>query len=182
MIDRASGEGRYARPEREQRWLLSGLPDDRHQPVTIVDRYIRGTRLRLRRMQSGPDVVYKLGQKVRPHGGSPALLHLTNMYLSDDEYATLLALDGDEVHKTRWRWTGAQHDLVVDEFGGPLIGLVLAEIELGPDEPRRRGPLSAVADVTDDDRFSGGRLATMTPPELGIVLAGFGRDTPPPVG
>ena len=41
---------KYAKVERERRWLLDGLPpfpDDARQ-VRIVDRYLHGTRLRLR--------------------------------------------------------------------------------------------------------------------------------------
>jgi hypothetical protein len=147
--------------------------------VSIVDRYIRGTRLRLRRMESDGEVIYKFGQKVRPHGGGPALVHLTNMYLSDHEYAMLLALGADEIHKTRWQVTGGGRTVAVDEFGGELLGLFLAEVELGPvelgpDEPAVDAPPLAVADVTDDDRFSGGRLATTSAPELTTLLAGHG--------
>jgi CYTH domain-containing protein len=49
--------------------------------------------------------------------------------------------------------------------------MILAEIELSPDEPRLRRPPLAVGDVTDDDRFSGGRLATTTSGELQSLLA-----------
>ncbi|HEY7947021.1 MAG TPA: hypothetical protein VID75_05055 [Acidimicrobiales bacterium] len=182
MIQRVAGAGRYAQPEREQRWLLSRLPHDLRRPVTIVDHYISGTRLRLRRMQSGADIVYKLAQKVRPHEDSPALVQLTNIYLSDDEYAILSTLGGHQIHKTRWLWADGDRDLAVDEFGGSLTGLLLAEIELQPDERRRPGPPFALAEVTDDDRFSGGRLATTTGPELQAVLAGLGTVAPrPPV-
>ena len=82
MIDRTPGEGRYARVEREQRWVLRVLPDGRDQPVSIVDLYLRGTRLRLRRMQTEAGAVYKLGQKVRPDPDTPGVVKLTNMYLS----------------------------------------------------------------------------------------------------
>ena len=65
----------------------------------------------------------------------------------------------DEIVKERlvmW-WDGVE--LVIDRFLGALAGLVLAEIELGPDDPLRDPPAGAVADVTHDDRYSGGALA-----------------------
>ena len=59
--------GKYARVERERRFLLSGLPND--QPVTavreITDRYLTGTTLRLRHMADQRDShQYKFTQKI----------------------------------------------------------------------------------------------------------------------
>src|SRR5580658_3853384 len=62
VINRTAGQGRYAQVEREQRWILPTRPDDLADPVSIVDLYIHGTRLRLRRMETiavNPEVVYK---------------------------------------------------------------------------------------------------------------------------
>lgn len=170
MINRTAGQGRYAQLEREQRWVLARRPDELDRPVSILDLYIPGTRLRLRRMETGTDVVYKLGQKVRPTPDDPELVKLTNMYLSEPEYSTVARLGGAEIRKTRWRWMPGDRPLVVDVFEGPLTGLVLAERELGPDESRRDPPPLVVADVTNDDRFSGGTLATTTPAQLTALL------------
>jgi CYTH domain-containing protein len=147
--------------------------------VSIVDLYIPGTRLRLRRMEADTDVVYKLGQKVRPTPDDPERVLLTNMYLSEPEYAMVARLGGAEVRKTRWRWVPGERPLVVDVFAGALAGLVLAEMELGADEARRDPPPLAVADVTNDDRFSGGTLAAMTAVQLTAALAALDATTPP---
>lgn len=101
MIHRTAGEGRYAQVEREQRWVLSTRPHDLVDPVSIVDLCIQGTRLRLRRMEKDAEMVYKLGQKVRPESGKPEVVKLTNMYLSAPEYGVLASLDGMEIRKTR---------------------------------------------------------------------------------
>jgi CYTH domain-containing protein len=175
MIYRAVGEGRYAREEREQRWVLRTLPDGLDQPVAIVDRYIRGTRLRLRRMETitgKPEVVFKLGQKIRPEPEKPDVVKLTNMYLTAAEYDVLASLAGGDIRKTRWRWA-SQRPVVVDEFSGALVGLILAEIELSPGETRRLDPPLTVADVTDDDRFSGGTLSGTSAAEMTGLLASF---------
>jgi CYTH domain-containing protein len=174
-MERTAGEGRYARVEREQRWVLAALPDGLDRPVSIVDHYISATRLRLRRMEDGATVVYKLGQKVRPDPQSPETVHLTNMYLSEHEYATLAYLGGAAITKTRWRWSPAPRPLAVDVFGGALTGLVLAEVELDPDEPPLPPPPSALADVTDDDRFCGGTLALTTATEMNQLLGPLRR-------
>jgi CYTH domain-containing protein len=175
VIERTAGEGRYARVEREQRWLLRAQPDGLDRPVSIVDRYITDTRLRLRRMEDGAVVVYKLAQKVRADPQTPQTVQLTNIYLSEQEYATLRRLGGAEIRKTRWRWSPAERGrLAVDEFQGDLTGLVLAEVELAPDEPELPAPPYAVADVTDDERFCGGTLALTTVTELTSLLERFG--------
>ena len=174
-ITRTAGDGRYARVEREQRWVLSEVPAAVTDPVAITDLYLPGTRLRLRRMEAGPTTVYKLGQKVRPDPQDPETVRLTNLYLSREEYETVAALGGAEVRKTRWRWRPAQRTLAVDEFAGALVGLVLAEVELDPQEPRMASPPSAIADVTDDDRFSGGTLATTSADALSVLRAGLDR-------
>ena len=171
MSSRVAGEGRYARVEREQRWLLSHLPPGLGDPVSIVDLYITGTRLRLRRLETGTEVIYKLAQKVRPPSGTPETVQLTNIYLSDREYAVLAQLDGAELRKARWSGLLGDRWLAVDELGGRLTGLILAEAELSPDEERLAAPPFAVSDVTDDDRFSGGALAHATVEEVEALLA-----------
>lgn len=127
--------------------------------TTIVDRYILGTRLRLRRVESGSDVVYKLGQKVRVDEGDPTTVQLTNLYLSEDEYLVLRELPAAELCKTRAPMSWGDRTVAVDRFSGRLEGLVLCEVELAPEERLLALPPWAAADVTHDDRFSGGGLA-----------------------
>ena len=84
---------------------------------------------------------------------------MTNIYLREHEYELLGGLEVATLNKTRWHWRWADRVLSVDEFHGRLTGLVLAEIELGADDDLLKPPEGAVADVTHDDRFSGGSLA-----------------------
>ncbi len=168
-VHRIPGEGRYAHVEREQRWLLPELPDDLTYPASIVDRYLTGTRLRLRSVTTAGATTYKLGQKVRPKPDSPAIVKLTNTYLSGQEYEVLRALPGRDLRKTRWRSAHAAGRLVVDEFSDPLTGLVLAELELRPGEVPRQLDMMAV-DVSEEDRFSGGRLAGLSAADAAVLL------------
>jgi len=168
VVDRVPGAGRYARPESEQRWVLWRLPDELREPVAVVDRYLHGTRLRLRRIRSATEVIYKLGQKVRTDPLSPALVHLTNMYLSDGEYRSLSQLSGEEICKEVALGLGRA------DPGRRRIRSDSRRYDPGRDrvEPGRTAtPTSAVGDVTDDDRFSGDRLATTTSGELQSLLA-----------
>jgi CYTH domain-containing protein len=113
-------------------------------------------------MQSDNEVLWKLGQKVRERSGLPELVRLTNIYLSEQEYLVLINPDARMLGKTRWHWEISGRSIAADEFHGPLAGLVLAEVELGLDDERLAMPPGAIADVTDDDRFSGGALASLS--------------------
>lgn len=150
---RVPGEGRYAHLEREQRWVLRDTPADAGPPVEIYDRYINGTRLRLRRVERDGAVVYKLTQKV-PFGDDS--VKITNSYLSADEYEVFATLPAREIRKTRRQVRFADHDMAVDEFDH---GLLLGEVELAADEPYLPLPPFAKRDVTTDPAFTGGGLA-----------------------
>jgi hypothetical protein len=65
MMERAPGQGRYSATEQEQRWLLRHVPEGVVDPVEILDKYLRQSTLRLRRVRASSKVTHKFGQKVR---------------------------------------------------------------------------------------------------------------------
>lgn len=170
MSERSPGEGRYARLEREQRWLLAAVPDQAQPRSEILDRYLHGTRLRLRRVTLPDQVIYKLCQKVRLVDDDPERVKLTNIYLSAEEYDTFATSSGVEIAKQRFVMPWGPADLAVDRFQGRLDGLVLAEAELGPEDGLHELPSFALADVTHDDRYSGGALAHASDLEVETLL------------
>jgi CYTH domain-containing protein len=148
--------GKYARYELERRFLLDRLPEGAGPSHLVVDRYIPGTRLRLRRIE-GRDPRYKLTQKEAPSPPDYATTTITNIYLSPEEYDLLLSLPARELRKRR-------HHLgpySIDVFQGELEGLIMAEITFESDSEMRAHPLPgfAVCDVSDDVRYTGGALA-----------------------
>lgn len=179
MDDRPPGEGRYAKVEREQRWTVDQLPADARPAGEILDRYIIGTSLRLRRVETEQGVTLKLGQKVRTDPGDAEVVKLTNIYLSATEYTVLAALPAAVLRKTRWKLRCDGVTIAIDEFHGRLGGLLLAEVELGIDETRLATPGFAVRDVTNDDRFSGGALAFASDESLSALLAAEKSPIPP---
>jgi hypothetical protein len=184
---------KYARWEAERRFLLASVPAvTLGEPAArLDDRYLRGSRLRLRRVvRPGELPVHKLGQKVPgPDGWPPAVAH-TSLYLDEAEYALLAGLAADELTKTRTLF-GDGPVLAVDVFSGRLAGLVLAEYELDPANPVAVSPgasdvsgvsgqvvpgwpeLPILAEVTDDVRFTGGALARTSATDLARLLATF---------
>jgi CYTH domain-containing protein len=169
---------KYAVVERERRFLLAAPPSgvrltDERQ---ITDRYLTGTRLRLRRVTRAgrADPELKLTQKVPASRGGPGPVSglITNFYLSQAEYDLLATLPAAELAKTRRSFP----PYVVDVFGAPHHGLVLAEVELASDAELAAcpAPAGSVAEVTADARFTGGRLAVTPRPELLRWLAEYG--------
>ena len=169
---RTPGQGRYAHVEREQRWRLAGVPDSATHHADIVDRYIHGTRMRLRRVIAPEGETLKFAQKVRVTESNPETVGLTNMYLSRGEYETLSLLPFAELRKVRWRMSTGERTFAVDEFRGRHEGLVLAETELDEGAVLLPIPVFALIDVTHDDRFSGGALAFATDGTLSELLNG----------
>jgi len=171
-------DGKYARVERERRFLMTGLPSVAALTARrrITDRYLPGTRLRLRRVDwadsSRPGPEFKFTQKVA--AGRPGHVRglITNTYLSGAEYALLAALPADVLCKTRF----SMPPLAVDVFDPPLHGLVLAEAEFSTDEAADSFPMpdTAVAEVTDDARFAGGSLVRADRGDLLAWLEEYG--------
>lgn len=159
---------KYAHLEIERRWLVdagaaSGLALE--DPIEISDRYISGTRMRLRRMQRGDDVVFKLTRKYECD--DPIARPIVTAYLDPAEYEVLTALPALSLVKTRHKVRHDGRDFSLDCFGGPLQGLWLSEIEFVDVEPFRAmpDPPWAVRDVTDEIQYQGATLARSGIPE-----------------
>ena len=167
---RQPGRGAYAKPERERRFLLRTDPPPGEVMRRIEDRYIDGTRLRLRRVEVGLDAVYKLTQKVRVRAEDPADVSITNMYLTASEHAVFNALPGRTMSKTRHVYRVAGHDFAVDTFQGRLVGLRLAEVEV--EDVVAPLPLASWIgqEVTHDDCYSGGYLAFASDAQVRSLL------------
>lgn len=87
---------------------------------------------------------------------------LTSIYLSDNEFALLSSLPGNVLRKTRhYLGTVNGSELSVDEFAGPLAGLIMAEAEFEDMESLSSylSPDFAFQEVTEDISYTGGELA-----------------------
>ena len=148
---------KYAVVERERRYRVGRLPDGVSSTKEILDRYVTGTRLRLREVrESDGTVIRKLGHKVRISEG-PAEVACTNFYLNDEEWTLLTALPAQLLRKRRHMVHRDGLLVAVDEHED---GTLIAEIDDG-DQPSEFVPdwLDVVDDVTDDEAWTGARLA-----------------------
>ena len=169
-------EGKYARIERERRFLLAEPPPAvaRHSVRWISDRYLTGTRLRLRliRREDTSALEYKLTQKVPSPRRRGVQGLITNIYLDRAEYDLIASLPASVVTKTRT----SLPPMSIDVFSGHLDGLVIAEAECTSDADCNSfvPPSYGIAEVTTDTRFTGGRLARVSRNGLLAVLTEFG--------
>jgi CYTH domain-containing protein len=160
---------KYARIERERRYLLQDLPEGltRADPhLQITDNYITGTRLRLRKVRDPRTNKWtvKFTQKFAPDPSDLSRTHITNIYLSALEAEALSMFDANEIRKNRYSFDFEGRKFSVDMFLGDLFGLILAEVSFESDAELESfpKPLFAIADVTNNELFTGGKLCDLT--------------------
>src|SRR5215510_4678668 len=160
---------KYAKVERERRYLLQDLPEgltrvDPHFQIT--DNYITGTRLRIRKVREPRTNKWtvKFTQKIAPDPGDLSRTIITNTYLNALEADVMSVFNSNEIRKNRYPFEFAGKKFAIDMFLGDLFGLVLAEISFETDEELDSFPQPsfAVADVTNYQLFSGGKLCELT--------------------
>jgi CYTH domain-containing protein len=174
-------ESKYARVERERRYLLQDLPEgvsraDHH--LQITDNYLTGTRLRLRKVRD-PQTnkwVVKFTQKFAPDRNDLSRTTITNTYLNPIEADSLAIFEANEIRKNRYHFEFEGRQFSVDMFLGDLFGLVLAEVSFDNDDELENfsPPPFALAEVTNNEVFSGGRLSQLSFADLQDELIRMG--------
>ncbi len=170
---------KYARIERERRFLLRELPPGvsrTQEHAQITDNYLTGTRLRLRKSRwvTKNEWTLKLTQK-HTLGVPPDFTRslITTVYLNRYEYEVLSIFEGtNEIRKNRYYFEHDGRHFSVDVFLGDLLGLILAECEFETDAELDAYPVPpfAVADVSREEIFTGGRLVELTADEIRAEL------------
>ena len=162
-------ESKYARIERERRYLLQDLPDGmtRADPhLQITDNYITGTRLRIRKVRDPKTNKWtvKFTQKFAPEPDDFSRTLITNIYLNALEAETLSVFEANEIRKNRYPFQWEGRNFSIDMFLGDLFGLVLAEVSFETDDELDNYPKPpfALADVTNIETFTGGSLCHLT--------------------
>jgi CYTH domain-containing protein len=153
---------KYSLPEIERRWLVpkERLPALAAVPRrTIEDRYLEGSRLRLRAVfAEGEETVFKLGKKYRREGRAPE--HVVSIYLTEQEYDVLRALPGVTARKVRYAVEGGS----LDVYGHPPSAPMIFEMEFASQDAASayRAPAFVGEEVTFIAVDSGYVLAQRT--------------------
>ena len=171
---------KYAELEIERRWLVDvhALPPLETMVYThIEDRYILGTRTRLRVMREQNNMVYKLCKK---YGKRQSLEEeVVNIYLDEDEYRVFSLLPADVLVRRRYRFT---HDdycmaITVAEGGDGLESVkgsegqpgvpTIAECEFAnqQDALAFMPPMFCIQEVSDDPLYEARCFARRQSPD-----------------
>lgn len=155
---------KYAHIERERRWLVDTdkcLPQRGDPHIWIEDRYIIGTRLRLRRMTDSETGAQTLKLTKKYPCDDPVAIPIVTAYLTEPEYAVFAALPAATLVKRRHKIASGGQTYSVDVFTGGHSGLVMAEIEWPDDAGLRQvaAPDFALREVTHIAEYQGGHLA-----------------------
>jgi CYTH domain-containing protein len=169
---------KYARLERERKFLLDGLPEGltpASPHVQITDNYLTGTRLRLRKIRDPRTNQWtlKLTQKFAANKLDLSRTIITNVYLNAAEYNTLAVFEANEIRKNRYRFEYEGRQYGIDLFLGDLLGLILAEIDFETDQELEQfaRPAFAFAEVTNSELFTGARLVDLTFADIRQLIA-----------
>jgi len=174
-------EAKYTRVEYERRFLVAPEAEWRDQVETyrktFDDKYLRGTRLRLRFTTNSysDEGLIKLTKKAE--SPSPYFQTISRILLSRDEYEFLARLEGDKLRKVRHYHRTAGRVFSIDVFEGELEGLILCETEAEAlnDLMLAEPPSFVKQEVTEDLFFTGGSLCKVTRIELMNKLTGLMR-------
>ncbi|WP_445193028.1 hypothetical protein ACT009_03705 [Sphingomonas sp. Tas61C01] len=163
-LDEELAAHKYAHVERERRFLVDAerCPDLSGAPaIRIEDRYVIGTRFRLRRMTElgSGRVVLKLAKK---YDVADVLARpMVTAYLTDAEYSLFATMPGLPIEKVRYRVVEGSDVFGIDRFEGALAGLLMAEIEC--EDAKTLAAVTVPAwvtrEVTNDAAYQGGSLA-----------------------
>jgi len=106
----------------------------------------------------------KFTQKFAPNPADLSRTIITNTYLNALEAETLSVFNTNEIRKNRYYFDCEGRKFSVDMFLGDLFGLVLAEVGFESDEELDSFPQPsfALAEVTNNPLFTGGRLCELT--------------------
>lgn len=165
-----------AQSEFHRLFLIEKLPEplgpaSRH--LQILDKYIEGTRIRLRQMRDpySNERTQMLQKRIEPSTGAET--RSAEVHLDDHEYSLFDHFSGQEIRKNRYFH---EFDLVAyafDMYLGQLKGLKLAraEFETGDEGRDFTPPDFSVIEVTNELFFSGEHLANKVFSEVASEIA-----------
>ena len=154
-----SSTPKYSLPEIERRWLVSGESTTGltiHRNREIEDKYIIGTRLRLRVVrEDGREVLYKIGKKYEPVVA--AAQQVVTTYLTEAEYKALSGLPAHRIVKSRLTVVGGS----LDVYSFPSLPYSIFEVEFtsAREANNYRPPNFVGEEITGNSKYSGFSLA-----------------------
>lgn len=168
-----------AQLELHRLFLIDALPEPlslASSHLQILDRYIEGTRMRLRRVRdpSSNQSTWILQQRFVSLNGSET--RLAEIHLNAQEYALFERFGGPEIRKNRYFHEFDRVGMAFDLYLGPLHGLMMAraEFETRENVDDFETPGFAIIEVTEEPFFSGENLVYKDFDEVAAAIERLG--------
>ena len=166
------------RTEFRRVFLLENLPE----PLTrasyhqqIFDNYIGGTRLRLRSIRVPETKAWTWILQQQEPLADRSQRRVSEIHLNEIEHQAFEIFEGrnveknerietNEIRKNRYFYDYAGKKIEIDMFLGEIWGLIIAVVRFEDQEKARAFEMfpAAIAEITDDDFFSGANLVGKT--------------------
>ena len=156
---------KYSVAEIERRWIAELAqvgPLDAFSRREIEDKYLTGTRIRLRKVCATAETaaIFKLGKKYGK--GNTFSEQVVSIYLTEDEFNTMSTMPGTTATKTRYTIAGG----ALDVYHHPRSGFAVFEMEFETESAALHytPPSFACQEITHDQAYSGFTLSQGTMP------------------
>lgn len=163
---------KYAQGELERRFLITDRPEilDSLPLKTIIDKYLHGTALRIRKVIDGEYVQYKFTKKL-PHNSNGVMIQwVSTIYISQEEYKILMKVPGKLIRKKRYYYAPPSGEVIgIDEIelARDKKKIWIAEVEF---QELTEGPyvlpMPHDREITGEERYQGNELANQYIEEL----------------
>jgi len=155
---------KYGKYEYERTYLLDNncLKDKKIEGIKkIKDKYIKGTKLRLRKVIEKKKTSYKLTQKENLIPTKQGVLKINTLYLSKAEFDKLNILDGFEIEKERHIIAIDKIRIGIDKIRLNTKNIFIGEVEFDTELEMTTFimPLSIIKEVTGEQKYSGYEIA-----------------------
>jgi len=151
---------KYSELEIERRWLVDDalLPGLSSLPMRLItDKYLENSRLRLRKIESNGEFVYKFCKK---YGKISEIAEpITNLYLSQEEYQLLADLPGRELTRQRYTYHYQEVKFSINVVIGQQAPVIVeAEFESEADACQCEPPPFCTEEISSDPQYEAIRL------------------------
>ncbi|MBS3053827.1 MAG: hypothetical protein J4469_04985 [Candidatus Aenigmarchaeota archaeon] len=163
--------------EVERTFLARHLPDlGNCKSKEIIDIYIPKSDVhpKMRIRKNGDKFI--ITKKVPLKDNDTSVFEEQNIFLTEEEFAALAALDGKRVRKIRYEYFHKGKKAEIDVFQGSLSGLVLVDFEFDSEEEKNafEMPDFCLAEVTQEEFIAGGMLCGKSFEDIKDKLEKFG--------
>lgn len=155
---------KYGKYEYERTYLLESnyLLNKKIERIKIIrDKYIEGTKLRLREIRENNETKFKLTQKEELKPVKQGVLKINTLYLTKSEFDKMNTLEGVEIEKERHIVQIDRTRIGIDKITFNDKTILIAEIEFDTEFEMNTFsmPLDCIMEITGNHKYNGFEIA-----------------------